>query len=70
MTLEEKAAQMMCVWQQKGETLLDDQGRFDPSKAKAAFKKPMAWVRLDAPATPAPRPATRAMARRRGAWRN
>ena len=39
MTLEEKAAQMMCVWQQKAETLLDAQGRFDPSKAKAAFKK-------------------------------
>jgi len=39
MTLEEKAAQMMCVWQRKGETLIDAQGRFDPAKAKAAFKK-------------------------------
>ena len=39
MTLEEKAAQMMCVWQQKGETLIDAQGNFDISKAKAAFKK-------------------------------
>jgi len=27
MTLEEKAAQMMCVWQKKSETLLDEQGR-------------------------------------------
>jgi len=39
MTLEEKAAQMMCVWQRKGETLIDAHGRFDPAKAKAAFKK-------------------------------
>jgi beta-glucosidase len=39
MSLEEKAAQMMCVWQQKNETLLDGQGNFDLSKAKAAFKK-------------------------------
>jgi beta-glucosidase len=39
MTLEEKAAQMMCVWQQKAETLLDSEGKFDLSKAKAAFKK-------------------------------
>lgn len=33
MTLEEKAAQMVCVWNLKKETLLDDQGRFDPAKA-------------------------------------
>jgi beta-glucosidase len=39
MTLEEKAAQMVCVWQQKQEKLVDDQGRFDPAKAKAAFRK-------------------------------
>jgi len=39
MTLEEKAAQMICVWQQKSEKLLDREGRFDLSKAKAAFKK-------------------------------
>ena len=39
MTLEEKAAQMMCVWQQKAETLLDSEGKFDLSKAKAAFRK-------------------------------
>ena len=37
MTLEEKAAQMMCVWNEKKETLLDDDGNFDPVKAKAAF---------------------------------
>jgi beta-glucosidase len=38
MTLEEKAAQMMCVWQQKAETLLDADGNFDLKKAKSAFK--------------------------------
>src|SRR5512140_2518256 len=38
MTLEEKAAQMVCVWQQKAETLVDAEGNFDPAKAKAAFK--------------------------------
>jgi beta-glucosidase len=39
MTLEEKAAQMTCVWQQKAETLVDPEGNFDLTKAKAAFKK-------------------------------
>ena len=38
MTLEEKAAQMMCVWQKKAETLVDADGNFDLHKAKAAFK--------------------------------
>src|SRR5437899_12047616 len=39
MTLEEKAAQMMCIWQKKAETLLDADGNFDLEKAKASFKK-------------------------------
>src|SRR5580765_8175853 len=38
MTLEEKAAQMMCVWQKKAETLLDAEGDFDFAKAKANFR--------------------------------
>src|SRR6516225_7856655 len=38
MTLAEKAAQMVGVWQQKSETLLDAEGNFDLRKAKAAFK--------------------------------
>jgi beta-glucosidase len=38
MTLEEKAAQMMCVWQRKSKTLLDEQGHFDLAKAMEAFK--------------------------------
>jgi beta-glucosidase len=39
MTLDEKAAQMMCVWQQKSEALVDANGMFDLQKAKAAFRK-------------------------------
>ena len=39
MTLKEKAAQMMCVWQKKAETMLDADGNFDLGKAKIAFKK-------------------------------
>jgi len=37
MTLEEKAAQMMCVWQQKATTLVGADGSFDAGKARAAF---------------------------------
>jgi len=39
MMLEEKAAQMMCVWQEKTAKLLDAAGNFDLKKAKAAFNK-------------------------------
>src|SRR5437764_1094294 len=39
MTLEEKAAQMLCVWQQKAATLVDADGNFDLEKARAAFEK-------------------------------
>ncbi len=38
MTLEEKAAQMTCVWQKKAEVLVDANGDFDLAKARAAFK--------------------------------
>jgi beta-glucosidase len=38
MTLEEKAAQMICVWQTKAETMLDTDGNFDFQKAKKAFR--------------------------------
>jgi beta-glucosidase len=38
MTLEEKAAQMMCVWQEKKTKLLDEHGNFDLKKARANFK--------------------------------
>lgn len=38
MTLEEKAAQMMCVWQQKTDKLVDEHGVFDPARARKAFQ--------------------------------
>ena len=38
MTLEEKAAQMMCVWQEKATTLVDAAGNFDLAKARKAFR--------------------------------
>ncbi len=38
MTLEEKAAQMLCIWQKKADLLVDAKGNFDPQKARAAFK--------------------------------
>ena len=38
MSLEEKAAQMLCIWQQKAATLVDADGNFDARKAKAAFR--------------------------------
>jgi len=37
MTLEEKAAQMTCVWQEKAEKLVDAAGNFDLAKAQKAF---------------------------------
>jgi beta-glucosidase len=37
MTLEEKAAQMVCIWRQKDELLLDEAGNFDPAKAHRNF---------------------------------
>src|SRR5215471_16519033 len=39
MTLEEKAAQMICVWQQKAGMLVDDEGKFDIAKARRNFNK-------------------------------
>jgi beta-glucosidase len=38
MTLEEKAAQMIGVWQGKSQTLVDEKGNFDLEKAKAHYK--------------------------------
>lgn len=37
MTLEEKAAQMVGIWQKKGEMLVDAEGKFDLAKARSAF---------------------------------
>ncbi|MBN2588550.1 MAG: glycoside hydrolase family 3 C-terminal domain-containing protein [Sedimentisphaerales bacterium] len=38
MTLEEKAAQMTCIWEQKKNTFIDENGHFDEKKAKESFK--------------------------------
>ncbi len=38
MTLEEKAAQMLCIWQKKPQTLVDAEGNFDLAKARQSFK--------------------------------
>ena len=37
MTLDEKVAQMTCVWREKAQTLVDEQGVFDPAKAQIHF---------------------------------
>ncbi len=39
MTLKEKVAQMLCIWQQKPNTLVDENGNFDLQKAKKHFKE-------------------------------
>jgi len=39
MTLEEKAAQMMCVWEKKKQSLVDAEGNFDEKKAGAYFRQ-------------------------------
>jgi len=39
MSLEQKAAQMMCIWRSKAETLADADGNFDLAKARKALGK-------------------------------
>ena len=36
MTLEEKIAQMHCLWRRRVETLIDAEGRFEAQKARAS----------------------------------
>ncbi|MGC2620859.1 MAG: glycoside hydrolase family 3 N-terminal domain-containing protein [Acidobacteriaceae bacterium] len=45
MTLEEKAAQMLCIWQEKAVTLVDEKGEFDAAKAKKNLRGPYALAR-------------------------
>ena len=45
MTLEEKAAQMLCIWQEKARTLVDEKGEFDAAKAKKNLRGPYALER-------------------------
>ncbi len=58
MTLEEKAAQMQCVWQEKAAKLLDAKGNFDAAKAKAAFKKGYGIGQVGRPSDAGASPAT------------
>jgi beta-glucosidase len=39
MTLKEKVAQMLCIWQQKTNSLVDEKGNFDLQKARKYFKQ-------------------------------
>ncbi|MDV6329829.1 glycoside hydrolase family 3 N-terminal domain-containing protein [Asticcacaulis sp. 201] len=43
MTLEEKVAQMLCVWQKKGD-IQDPDGKFNPSKASAVYPNGLGMV--------------------------
>ena len=54
MTLEEKAAQMVCIWMQKAQTLVDADGNFDIQKAQAAFKKGHGLGQVGRPSDAAP----------------
>lgn len=58
MTLEEKAAQMVGVWQEKATKLVDADGNFDPAKAKAAFKKGHGMGQVGRPSDAGSNPAT------------
>lgn len=44
MTLEEKIAQMLCVWNDKAETLVDEKGEFDLEKANVSFQQGLGQV--------------------------
>ena len=58
MTLEEKAAQMMCVWQEKATKLLDENGNFNLKIAKSAFKKGHGIGQVGRPSDSGSDPAT------------
>jgi beta-glucosidase len=57
LTLEEKAAQMMCVWQEKKTKLLDEHGNFDLKKARANFKNGIAIGQVGRPSDAGSPPA-------------
>jgi len=58
MTLAEKAAQMMCVWQEKAQKLVDANGDFDLAKAKKAFKNGHGIGQVGRPSDAGSQPAT------------
>lgn len=68
MTLEEKAAQMMCVWQEKAQKLVGADGNFDPSKARAAFKGGHGLGQVGRPNDAGGPPSRRSSALMRDGW--
>ncbi len=58
MTLQEKAAQMMCVWQEKAQKLVDEHGCFDPVKARKAFASGHGLGQVGRPSDAGSHPAT------------
>jgi beta-glucosidase len=62
MTLKEKAAQMICIWQQKSDTLVDEQGNFDLQKAKVYFKQRLGLGQVGRPSDAGGGKNARAMA--------
>ena len=53
MTVEEKVAQMTCVWQEKSTKLLDANGHFDLKKPRRVQATATASARSAVPAMPA-----------------
>jgi len=62
MTLEEKAEQMLCVWQEKAQKLVDAEGNFDLAKAESAFKERRAPGQIGRPSDAGGGKSTRGMA--------
>lgn len=58
MTLEEKAAQMICVWLEKAHQLVDAAGNFDLTKARAAYKHGHGIGQVGRPSDAGSNPAT------------
>lgn len=58
MTLEEKAAQMMCIWQRKSKMLVDEHGNFNFNKAQEAFKDGHGIGQVGRPSDAAANPPT------------
>jgi beta-glucosidase len=62
MTLKEKAAQMLCIWQKKSSTLVDERGNFDLKKAKARFRERLGLGQVGRPSDAGGGIGARAMA--------
>lgn len=62
MTLEEKAAQMHCVWREKPTVLLDADGNLDLPKARTSFKKKHGLGQVGRPSDSGTGKGARAMA--------